>query len=573
MQTLMQQQAAVKLERRRRQIQKRNRQTPAQRKNQQTPKQLDLLSWNIRHRFYIKRNRLFDLRRHPYLVGLYEETARQVVVYKASQVGASEYLISYTLHACDQRQANVLYVFPTTEHVSDFSSARFGPAIEASLYLDSLVVSGQGKDGRGVDKVKQKRIRDNFLYLRGGQVKKNGQAPQLKSIDADVVIFDEWDEMDPRAPIIGCKRHGHSDIAEERAVSTPTYNGRGIHAEWLRTDMREWFIRCESCNEWQFLTIDHIVIEWDKLRRPVSWHGEPGEAWAACQRCGKRLNHLAPGQWVPTWPEREAVGFHLTKLFSHQANLLQIVENLQTTDETKRREAYNQDLGEPYTPSGGQLTDEVLDACRRDYGHGPIPDETTIMGVDVGKVLHGVIRGEVDPLTGERPQRWAGEMVDFAELGQMMKRFKVRVMVIDSKPEAHKVCEFQEACDFAQVWLADYPNIKEQNYPDIDNWDEAIGLVRISRTRSLDQTFSGFYDGLTTPPGNAPDIRDYYDHLKAPVRILEHRPNGQPVARYVEDGPDHLAHAENYCRAAANAPTPPLPASSSRSVSVQELGV
>ena len=47
------------------------------------------------------------------------------------------------------------------------------------------------------------------------------------------------------------------------------------------------------------------------------------------------------------------------------------------------------------------------------------------------------------------------------------------------------------------------------------------------------------------------DIPDYYDHLKAQVRVLEDGPGGKKVARYVASGPDHLGQAENYCTVAS----------------------
>jgi hypothetical protein len=543
------------------------------------PPYLPLLPWAVIHRRELGPGKLFDLRSHPFLIDIYQETAPRAVIYKCSQVGASEYLITYSLHAADQRQATVLYIFPTDTHVSDFSSARFGPAIESSPYLDSIIIeSGSSAPGgaagksRGADRVTLKRVRDRFLYLRGGQVSKSGLAPQLKSIDADVIILDELDEMDPRAPIIARKRLGHSSIAEERAVSTPTYPGRGIHAEWLETDQREWHIKCESCNEWQPLTIANIVAEFDQLGRPVAWHGGPDDAWCACRKCHQKLNHLALGLWVPTYPGREVVGYHLSRLFSPLANLLKIVQALQTTDETKRREAYNQDLGEPYTPRGGQLTDTILDDCRRDYAHAPVVNESTVMGVDVGKVLHGVIRSPLPPGegTGVREQRWAGEIDSFDELGRLMRRFNVKTLVVDALPETTKAREFQAAWPKGVVWLAYYVNQKiGTKHADPLQWDADNGVVNLDRTRALDLTFSRFYPPQTnTLPANARDIKDYYAHLKAPVRILETDPSGQPIAKYIESAPDHLAHAENYCMVAASAPTRAAVVSSSRVVTM-----
>jgi len=507
-----------------------------------------LLGWTILHRPQLRPGGLFDLQHHPYLVGIYGCTAQQMVLYKASQMGASEYAVSYVLEAADERGCTVLYIFPTDTHVSDFSSARIGPAIEASDYLESIVVEGGGPGGkRGADRVTLKRVRDRFIYLRGGQVKPNGQAPQLKSIDADVIVLDEVDEMDPRAPAIAEKRLGHSSVAEQRWISTPTYPGMGIHAKWLESDQREWHVRCSGCKVWQPLTIGQVVEAWDDLGRPTKWHD-----WVACKKCGKALNRLAGGEWVPAYPGREVIGFHLTKLFSPTAKLADLVRALETTDETKRREAFNQDLGEPYTPRGGQLTDEILDACRRDYAARPISRERTVMGVDVNKLLNVVIRGPVEKESGARPLRFAAEVDSFEELGNLVRRFNVGRVVVDALPETRKAREFQAAFQPGRVWLAYYVTQKtglKKTEPAV--WDLDNGVVNLDRTRMLDATFARFYEQVNTLPANASAIRDYYAQLKAPVRAVERSANGQPVAQYIESGPDHFAHAENYCTAAS----------------------
>jgi len=522
----------------------------------------DLLAWTSVHRRMLKVGVPFDLTRHAYMRAIYESQARRLVVYKASQLGASEYAISYALHAADARGAQVLYVFPTDDTVSDFSSARIGPAIEASPYLEGVVIEGgaaevDGHKPRGADRVTLKRIRDRFIYLRGGQVKPDGKAHQLKSIDADVLILDEVDEMDPRAPSIAVKRLGHSLIAEERWISTPTYPGLGIHAAWLLSDMREWFVRCGSCGKRQMLSIASVIVEWDEIGRPVSWNKDShGRAIAACQKCGKKLNRLGPGEWVAQMPGRDTAGFHLTKLFSPTASLAELIENLQTTDETKRREAFNQDLGETYTPRGGQITDDVLDACRRDYGHGPVPGERTILGADVGKVLHVVIRTEVvEAESGERRQRFAGEVESFETLGRLMRDYNVGHAVIDALPETRKARELQEDFPPHVVWLAYYVGQKtgtKRTLP--EQWVEAEGVVNLDRTRTLDRTMSRFFERKNTLPAYARDVvgGDYYAHMKAPVRVLQDGPGGEKVAVYVESSADHFVHAENYCEVAAS---------------------
>jgi len=75
--------------------------------------------------------------------------------------------------------------------------------------------------------------------------------------------------------------------------------------------------------------------------------------------------------------------------------------------------------------------------------------------------------------------------------------------------------------------------------------------VNLDRTRTLDLTFSRFYDQVNTLPADIRAVPDYYAHLCAPVRILEESIGGQKVAVYQAAGADHFCHAENYCTAAS----------------------
>jgi len=533
---------------------------------------LDLLTWTIVRRANLKEGAPFDLDHHPYLLDIYAETAREVVVYKASQRGASEYGISYAIHAADERRATVLYVFPTDTHVSDFSTARIGPAIDASPYLERIISEAQlepGKRRRKTDRVTLKRVRDRYLYLRGASVKTDGMAPQLKSIDADVLILDEVDEMDKRAPSIAVKRLGHSFLKEVRWISTPTYPGIGIHAKWLETDQREWFIRCDHCGHRQPLEINMIVEDWDGLGRPIQWHGKgTGRAWAACVKCGGELNHLGEGEWVARHPGREIVGYHPTKLFSHETRLLEIVRALDTVDETKRRECVNQDLGEPFTPSGGRLTETILDRCRRNYAHGPsLAGGATVAGVDVGAMLHVVIRSlQVDRTTGEQLQAFAGAVETFDEVAQLLRKYKVRSCVVDALPETRMARSLQASFRPGVVWLAYFvggrAGLKTES---IMRLNEKEYVVDLDRTRCFDALMAGVIsasegEGGLTLPAHIRNVRDYYAHMVNQVRVLEDTPDGGQVAVYRELGPDHYSLAELYCMAAHGLPRPaPLP--------------
>lgn len=520
---------------------------------------IDLLDWTSHNRANLTPDRRFDIAAHPFLVDIYKDTTPVKVIYKASQMGASEWAISYAFHACDVRDATVLYISPSDTHVSDFSTARIGPAIEASDYLLRIVVEEtKDKSGRrGTDRTTLKRVRNRFLWLRGAMVKADGRAAQLKSIDADILILDEVDEMDPRAPAIAAKRIGHSLIAEEIWISTPTYSGYGIHRKWNETDQREWFVKCPHCGKRQVLEIENCVTEWDKLGRPVSWHGQPGNAWIACTKCKRKMDRIAAGEWVATYPDRSKTiaGYHLTKMFSPITPLLDIVQRLQTTDETERKETINQDLGRPYFPRGGRLTSDVLDKCIMDY-EPRLNGNPVFMGVDVGAVLNVIIRQKEDPETGISHLLYAGVVDDFDALIPLINEYGVVNCVVDALPETRSARTFQAGCEPGMVWLAYYVGQRTGlKIPEPMKWDAKDGIVTIDRTRLLDAMFGRFYDRTAALPVYIRDVPDYYRQVTDPIRIVR-----DSVAHYTDSGTDHYAHAEAYCLAAASG-EPPVPAS------------
>jgi len=262
---------------------------------------------------------------------------------------------------------------------------------------------------------------------------------------------------------------------------------------------------------------------------------------------------LAQGEWVAAKPDVEVIGFHLTRLFSPVVDLLAIVKALSTVDETERKETFNQDLGLPYIPRGGKLTPETLDACVRDYGLGPKSDEVTTAGIDVGSVLNVVIRGPVSAESGERPLRYAAEVPTFEELGTILTKFRVKTCVIDALPETRKARELQSDFPLGVVWLAYYSTQRtgsKKLKPIEPNISE--GVVNLDRTRTLDEMFAQVYAGARTLPLDIKTVSRYYKQMQTSVRVVEKTRTGESVARYVETGPDHYAHAENYENVAAS---------------------
>lgn len=523
------------------------------RKDSRSP--LSLLSWTAINRSELRPNVQLSLQDHLYLVQIYNDNSQIIVVKKSGQAGLSELFVSMALFACDERKLDVLYVMPTNEDVSDFSRMRFGPAIEASPYLSHLIEQAQRRmtgKYRGVDKVSLKRVGDNWLVFRGGVVSADGKARQLKSVPADIVFFDEVDEMNPQAISIALKRLGHSGIKEERYISTPSYPSVGIDTLWKISDKKEWFVPCPHCGRRQQLLYENLVIEVDDFDRPIAWHEKDGVPFIACVYCGKAMDRLAAGEWIAERPASAISGYHPTKLFSAQNTLKSIIDNQDTLDESKKREAINQDLGQAYSPRGGNLSDDLLDECRRKYSFGVVKNKKTFAGIDVGpNMKHVAIR--IGGSSGKYRLIYAGEISTFDEVVYVLKKFNVGTGVIDALPETTKARELQAQMRRGKIWLA-YYNLSPigTKYIDPIQWVKSDGVVNLDRTRVMDGMYARFYTQENLLPENARNIKNYYAQLAAPVRITEKDSRGISVARYVETSPDHYAHAETYCYVASH---------------------
>ena len=531
---------------------------------------LDLLNWTITRRPLLAPNIAFDLKHHAYLAGLYRPAeafsgqARHQCFKKSGQSGVSELAMNHAFWTCDVRNGNVFWVMPTDNAVSDFSQSRFNPAIDASVYLQQIV--GKSAGNKSADRVTLKEIRKQFLVMRSGHVGRDGNASQLKSFVADVIIRDELDEMDNRVIPLTQKRYGHSLMKEEMDISTPTFPGAGIDRVYKESDQREWHVPCPHCGRYSAMTIDQVVTEWSEAKRPIAWNGmSEGRAWVACEHCSRELDRLAMGEWVAKFPGREIMGFHITKLFTYHNSVLSVVRNLQATDEDKYREARNQDLGEAYAPPGGNLTSADLDACRDkarpQYMLANQSSAPTYLGMDVGENLHHVvIRGRPDE-NGQRRLYFAGEISSFDTVGQLIREFKVKRGVIDLRPQVDSVRNLQNAFPHI-LWLCEYKEDTKwpepQEFID-DKESDDDGLVFADRARTLDVTRSRFLGEYpeNTLPQDIQTREDYYAHMEALSRqmVPSGRKRGVKVLRFIGEKPDHFFHAENYCAMASVAPT------------------
>jgi len=494
-----------------------------------------LLDWALAHRFLQGK----PMRLTPALQDLCRDDHAFIVIQKAAQVFVSEYLINVALWVADTGQGdrgNALYVMPTQTQTDDFSQARFDKAIAESPYLMGRVFPPPPQKA-GPARLRLKRLGRGYIYLRGADSRR-----QLTSVDADVVLLDEYDLMGEGVLDLAQKRLASSRLGWLRVASTPRLPEAGINALFLQSDQRYYFLKCPGCGLGQRLEWAENV---DQKR---------GLVVCRRRRCRKALDLWGPGGWEAAAPGNDRVrGYHINRLYSPLANIPQMVYESQATTPAALREFNNAVLGETFVPPGGQLTLDVLDRCRRDY---LMPDgckEATFMGVDVGIKLNVVIR---QPLDEERIRSRAvfiGEVDKFTELPELVRRYNVRGAVVDALPEQRLALEFARRESELRVGLAYYGRT-DPGHESV--WENGVQLYRINRTQALDEIFHAFQTQAAEIPGNARTVggrvRDglgeYYRQRMALSRVLEQNSLGNWVARYEDGGKaDHFAHAEVYC--------------------------
>ncbi len=484
----------------------------------------------------------------PPLADIYRDRHPEVVITKAAQVFVSELCINLAFWCADTRaggRGNVLYVFPSKEHIGDFSRARVDKAIEESAYLTERVRPKQGLApyGKAADNVGLKRLGDAYLYFRGSQAESG-----LISVDADLVIYDEVDRLRDGTLALGAKRLGSSLLGWQRYASTPKYPETGVDALWLASDRREWMVRCEACGERQ------PILFPDNLRE---------DGATVCASCRRPMDRLGTGEWVAASPGADLHGYHMTKLVSPRADVAAIaktgyaIARRDVTDPSAIQEFYNQDLGLPHAPEGGQLSRANLEACKEDYSLDEWAPVGCTMGVDIGAKLH--VRINAPGPNGKQRAAYIGTVNAFTDLDRLMRQYDVTSCVVDAAPEGHSARAFQGRFP-GRVYLCNYPSTATWSHEKAFVVNEAEHTVSAHRTLTLDATFARIRERALELPREVMAIAGYVEQMTAPVRVVEKDGAGNLVAKYVEGGrADHYAHAENYSTIAEGVSGPGLP--------------
>ncbi len=467
--------------------------------------------------------RPFAFEGHAYLRAIYDDTSPHVVLMKAAQIGGSTWAILRALHAC-LAGLNVIYFFPTRSDVIDFSKSRVKPLLEENPFLSTNL--------RDTDTAGLKRIGAAHLYFRGMK-----SAVDVKSVPADMVVFDELDEASPDAKTRALERLSHSSYKRVIELSNPSIPSYGIDESFQRSDQRHWTLKCPGCGEWTCLDTAFPKA----LGQDVSVirERESGGFYRACPACGGELDPEA-GEWVARYPDRPIHGYRISQLFSPMIDPGEILREYRRTRFPER--FYNLKIGIAWVDRANRLhPDEVLALCR-DVGMSANSEDACVMGVDTGKALHVVIGATLETDGGGQRIVHIDIVDDFAELDVLMERFNVCRCVIDGLPETHAARAFARRYP-ERVYL----NFFNENQRGMPRWDEESFTVQENRTEALDASRRAFRDREVQLPRRSPILEEFAEHLSCDVKqLVENEETGAQSYRYVRTGPNHFSMAFTY---------------------------
>ena len=483
----------------------------------------------------------FSFKDHEYQIEPMSSVARRRCYMKGTQGGYSELEVLRSLWGMihGHLPQGVLYMFPTSDDVNEFSKSRFNPLIASNREAIGKYVKSAGK---GTDTASLKKIHDSFLYLRGARLSQKisdqNESSKMRGIPVDSCKFDEVDLMDEEVIAKARGRMGHSRVKEEVFISNPLVPGEGIDKIFSTSDQRHWFRKCQSCGEWTCAELsfpDCVKIRSD------------GTGYIGCNKCGKEV-FIRDGEWVASMRLNSDFmhGYRWSQLTSVFNDPAEILDSFVNPPEGNLADVYRLRLGLPYIAAEDRLTEaQVYNCCGPNIMLGSHKGPCA-MGVDVGKIKHVVIGAKTgnDQYTILK----VAQLSRWEDIHDMANRFGVKSAVVDIRPYEDSARKFQAEAKF-KTFLCEY----KETTPQGTVFNTHTGIVGVNRTEIFDATHRmTMTPGMMSIPRFCPEIKEFAKQMCGAYKVLEtNKKSGTSVYRYKGKN-EHYRNALNYFKLAAS---------------------
>ncbi len=472
---------------------------------------------------------------HPFLIDIFLDTADNLCVVKAAQVGMSTLEILKNHHDAKSNKMDIIYTLPADNDVTLFVGGKVNRIIANN---PCMLLDVADKDS-----IEQKAVGGSMLYFRGTWTKKSAIM-----ITADRLVHDEKDSSKQDVIADYQARLQHSKFKQTHVFSHPSMPNMGVDMEWQKSDQKEWIITCPHCQKKQHLT-------WN-TEDDQQMNVDITNKCFVCKKCKGVLSDddRRNGRWMARKGKEHAEwsGYHISLLMAPYIKATYIIEKHQEVMEGKQTMDffYNKVLGLPYAGSGNKVNeDDVMGAWTPERN---LDDGRIVVGVDTGKDLRYVVGNRAGLMEYGQKKSYEPDVELGIELKDSLeyylKKFPNSVMVIDQGGDIIGPRKLRAKYP-GRVFLCHYA--KDRKTMQLIRWGEKdeSGNVIVDRNRMIQLTVDELKERRwRLYNGDRQDWYDYWLHWSHIYRTVEEDSLGRKVWEWHRSDRDDWVHATVYWR-------------------------
>jgi len=315
-----------------------------------------------------------------------QHPAKDIGCMKGSQIAMTETMLNFMGYTIHYNPNPMLYIQKTVDAVKRFEAQRFKKSLEASPEIAKLLPETKSRDDTNTKLLKN--FPGGLLVLGGAN-----SAASLRSMPICFLLEDELDSFESSIEEEG----DPTKLAEKRTtnfprrkiykISTPLVKETSKIEPFFKSgDQRYYKVPCPYCGFKQVITWEHIIYD----------DNNPKTAKLVCIECGMLIEErfktqmLMDGEWIPKYPGRETITFHISALYSPLGfyswadAVKDWLEWKQTRDIEKLRVFINTTLGETFSDANKSVEVGMFDS-RKEIYKAEVPNDVYALtaGVDV----------------------------------------------------------------------------------------------------------------------------------------------------------------------------------------------
>lgn len=483
-----------------------------------------IAKWLTANKIKNEKGDVIDLITHPFLLDIFCDQSPNLTVMKGAQVGLTTTEMLKNHYDAKRYKMDIIYTLPTDNDVR----VMVGGKVNRIIANNPTMLA----DVADKDSIEQKAVGKSMIYFRGTWTKKAAM-----SVTADRLVHDEKDASKLDVVADYQARLQHSKYKQTHTFSHPSLPETGVHADWLQSDQKHWFVKCPHCNHWQFLS-------WD-TENPKKMSIDIETLQFVCKKCHGVLEDWVrgSGQWVAKYPDRSGShsGYWVPLLICPWVTAEYIVKKYQHPDTTPEF-FMTKMLGLPFADGSSKLLRASFFQNLTNQAWAPAETERVVIGIDTGLRLDYVMGNKKGLFFHADAEEWE-------EMDGLMKRWKKAIAVVDAGGDLIGSRAFAERWP-GRVYLCYLTGDRKKN--ELVTWGskEEQGAVIADRNRVIQLVVDEFRNKRIPVHGTEQDWFVYWldwNNLSK-MKVLDPDTNQVKGYKWVRAKRDHLALATVFWR-------------------------